>query len=457
MCCADWGVPLGGNGGSSVHFRSLAKALASLGHDIRLVVSNRSGPVEPSFPVDSVPYRRFWPALHSWAERMRGRETSSSPDFLDPAADLVQKNPLPGPAPQNASGLSWKARLYYQDLPRVLDRAEELFFHQRSFGRAVAREVSTFRPHAIYERYSLGQTGAVRAARSGSGAPVPHLLEVNASLATERSGQKDLSGLWAWWSRASEQRQWRSSDRVFCVSKELKDLVTRAGTESAAVRVVPNGVDVEEFSPERPTGALRQAIGADNGEVLIGWLGSLAPGRGAEEFLRMLALVLPKVDKARGVVIGGGRLDEECRRLAQELGIAGRVAFVGPVAHELVPSLLVDLDVAVACYPRQDGFYFSPMKVAEYLACGLAVVVGRTGQMAELVQDGMNGLLVEPGDLPAWAGAVISLCQDPARRADLGKAARRTAMAGPTWERNARIVEQEILSCQKERTGEARP
>lgn len=458
MCCADWGVPLGGDGGSSVHFRSLAKALAGLGHDVRLLVSNRGGSAAVALPVEGVPSRRFWPGFSAWVERMRGRE-SGEPRFAPsptPAPGMEHPGATAQPAgrggrpAEGAESASWKVRLYYQDLPRVLDRVEEFLFHPRFFGRAVARAMKDFRPHCVYERYALGQTGAAWAVRTFGKGGVPHALEVNAPLAAERRAQGDLTGFWAWLGGVEEKRLWRGAGRVFCVSERLRGLAVEAGAEAGRVLVVPNGVDVESFTPERPKGALRNRLGAGPDEVLVGWLGSLSPGRGAEEFLRILALALPMADNARGVVIGGGRLDGRLRSLAAELGISGRVDFVGPVAHERVPDLLADLDVAVASYPGQEGFYFSPLKVAEYLACGLAVVAGRSVGGACPVEDGVNAVLLEPEDLDSWAVAVAGLCRNRDRRLALGSEARRAALRGPTWRGNALAVEREILACQRE-------
>jgi len=476
MCCADPGVPLLGNQGSSVHLRSLAEALAALGHEVRLVVSNAQGPETLALPVVSVPAGRLWPGLHGWLERLRGRAgrhdgpvsvkgragdhddpeapASATPPERPQLADVPEqmvsqpgsasrKPPeRPQPADQPKS-VSWKLRVYYQRLPSFVNACEEFFVHPFLFGRAVAREIRTFKPHAIYERYSLGQFGAALVAGS-----VPHLLELNASLARERGGARGSLPRWgAWWGRFVEKRLWRAPSRVFCVSERLGALARESGVSPEAICVTPNGVDVRAFSPELPKGTLRRLLHTGEDELLVGWLGALSNGRGAEEFVRIMALALPEIPRARAVVLGGGPLCGELQNLAASLNIADRITFLGPVDHGLAAHLLVDLAVAVACYPRQsssEAFYFSPMKLAEYLACGLAVVAGRAGEMARIVEDGVNGLLVEPGDLAGFARAVCDLCAKKDRREALGLAARESALAGPTWEKTAQKVERQI-------------
>ncbi|OLN28942.1 Glycosyltransferase [Desulfovibrio sp. DV] len=461
LCCADWGVPLGGCAGSSVHVRAMARALSGLGHEVRLVVSNADGPNLPPLPVTVVPGRAWWPAVRDGVERCRGRVARD----VSPAATRVEAgSAAPGgawqdfcPGSEKADVPSLKTRLYYEHLPMWFDRVEELAWHRRRFERVVGKALDEFRPHAVYERYALGQTGAARALeRFGPGAP-PFLLEVNASLADERASRGDLPGLFGRLARWQEVRQWRRADTVFCVSRTLGERLERSGVDPGRIEVTPNGVDVDRFSPDRPRGTLRSRLQAEADDVLVGFVGSLSPGRGAVEFLEIMAKTLPMAPRALGVVVGGGPLADALRRRAGELGLHRRVVFLGPVAHEAVPDLLVDLDIALACYPAQEAFYFSPMKVLEYMAAGLAVVCGRVGQMRELVADGVSGLLVEPGNPEVWAAVVAGLCRDSRRRAALGAQARSSALAGPTWGKNAARVVAAIEGVTARRGGRYRP
>ncbi len=99
-----------------------------------------------------------------------------------------------------------------------------------------------------------------------------------------------------------------------------------------------------------------------------------------------------------------------------------------------MPGLLASMNAAVAPYPQLTQFYFSPLKVYEYMAAGLPVVASRIGQLAELIQDGVNGLLCPPGDSVALAGALYRLYSKPELSARLGQAARATVLREHTWE-----------------------
>jgi glycosyltransferase involved in cell wall biosynthesis len=91
------------------------------------------------------------------------------------------------------------------------------------------------------------------------------------------------------------------------------------------------------------------------------------------------------------------------------------------------------MDAAVAPYPAQRGFYFSPLKVFEYMAAGLPVVASRVGQLAEVIEDGVTGLLCPPGDAVACAEALGRLRAEPALAARLGLAAREHVRRRHSW------------------------
>jgi glycosyltransferase involved in cell wall biosynthesis len=95
------------------------------------------------------------------------------------------------------------------------------------------------------------------------------------------------------------------------------------------------------------------------------------------------------------------------------------------------------MDVAVAPYPDLDDFYFSPLKVHEYLAAGLPVVASRVGCLPAVLENGVLGTLVNPGDATAMASAIDALRRDVGRRAQLRETAARAAAVND-W---SRVVE----------------
>jgi glycosyltransferase involved in cell wall biosynthesis len=114
-------------------------------------------------------------------------------------------------------------------------------------------------------------------------------------------------------------------------------------------------------------------------------------------------------------------------------GLSGDAHFTGAVPPHEVPRLLAGMDAAVAPYSGRGSFYFSPLKVYEYMAAGLPVVASRLGQLDGLIGHGVTGLLCPPDDAGALAGALARLRSAPDLRRRLGEAARAAVLRQHTW------------------------
>jgi glycosyltransferase involved in cell wall biosynthesis len=103
------------------------------------------------------------------------------------------------------------------------------------------------------------------------------------------------------------------------------------------------------------------------------------------------------------------------------------------------------MDVAVAPYPQSNGFYFSPLKVFEYMAAGKPVIASAIGQIRNVIDHGRNGMLVEPGSVVALVSALQCLRENPTAATQLGQAARETILSSHTWQhvvtRIAQLIE----------------
>src|SRR5207245_4134920 len=99
-----------------------------------------------------------------------------------------------------------------------------------------------------------------------------------------------------------------------------------------------------------------------------------------------------------------------------------------------VPGLLASMDVAVAPYPALANFYFSPLKVYEYMAAGLPIVASRVGQLEHLIESEVTGLHVTPGDVAALADALERIKCELHLRARVGQAARTKVIRDHSWD-----------------------
>jgi glycosyltransferase involved in cell wall biosynthesis len=171
---------------------------------------------------------------------------------------------------------------------------------------------------------------------------------------------------------------------------------------------------------------------------VLGFVGGLRPWHGVEILPELIAQLRQRHPSLRLVIAGDGQLRPQLERSLHEKGVAEAVIFTGAVSHMEMPGIIRQFDVALAPYPPLDhAFYFSPLKVFEYMACGVAVVAANCGQIAEIIRDNETGLLYPPGDLSALTAACHRLLANPKLRFALGQAAAGLIRHQYTWEQNA--------------------
>jgi glycosyltransferase involved in cell wall biosynthesis len=390
--CADFGIPVLGYKGASVHVRELVAALVALGHDARVFSPNPGEGNTLAAPLHVV----------------------GSEGLPDGAGRLMR---------MAAGGL----------YPR-LDKEMREIAYNRTLYRELRAQMRSWRPDLVYERYSLfNLAGLALAHRLG----VPHILEVNAPLRLERARTKGLTlvrlaGL-------VERRLYRGSDAVLAVSGALRRYVEERSGGAAHAAVLSNAVDTRRFIPRRGYQEARARLGLAPEAFVAGFAGSLKPWHGVDVLIEAFAALRAREPDARLLVVGEGPLETALRERVATLGLEDAVVFTGRVPHGAMPGYLAAMDVAVAPYLQVPDFYFSPLKLYEYMAAGLAVVASAAGEIPSLVRHGQTGLLCQPGDTVALYGALTLLASDAALRVRLGAAAREEAERH-TWEENARAV-----------------
>jgi glycosyltransferase involved in cell wall biosynthesis len=265
-------------------------------------------------------------------------------------------------------------------------------------------------------------------------------MELNSPLSVEQATYR-ATGLG---DLAARAERWALSraDAVLAVSTPLRDYAISLGAEPDRVHVVPNGVDAELFKPDEPDLEVRKRWGLDDDPVL-GFVGGLRPWHGVEVLPALLDRLVSRYPGLRLVIVGDGPLRGELEHELRERRLARSAVLTGSLPHEEVPALIHQFDVALAPYSRPDhDFYFSPLKLFEYMACGVPVVAAALGQIEEVVRDGETGLLYPPGQQDALLAACERLLSDPDLRRRLGMGAAKEIHNHYTWDRNSeRVVE----------------
>jgi glycosyltransferase involved in cell wall biosynthesis len=382
--CADSGIPFWGVKGGSIHMREIVSCFSSKNCNVTVVAEDSSdGSAESggdsAYNIPDARAEKFFPYLNDLFGNDRIR--SEFEDFLRNSEMEILLNSI-----HSKKGID-----------------------------------------IVYERYSLFNVSGLSFCRKQG---IPHVLEVNSPLIEEAAKYRNLAlpGIAA----AVEDYLFSNTDHIIAVSNELKEFIWRKYPDSR-VTVVPNGVRVDHFSFE----GFRSDSDVNN-KFVIGFLGSLKPWHGVEILIDSFAGIADNDDSSRLLIIGdnkktGSRLARRC----ENLKIDGKVEFTGAVEYDRIPEMLHQTDVLVAPYPRMDNFYFSSLKIFEYMAAGKAIIASNIGQISAVLTHEKTALLVPPGDPMALRRALERLKDDPDLRRRLGDRARIEARTRHTWSQRA--------------------
>lgn len=241
----------------------------------------------------------------------------------------------------------------------------------------------------------------------------------------------------------------RSADQVICISEILKGYLMQYDTPAAKLHVVPNGVDHLHFAPREPDPEFMASFNLE-GRVVIGYIGSFEFFSNIDLFLRLAQKIIKAHDQVVFLFVGKGRVDDALRSGAEAAGLGPHFIFAGSMPHNLIPRLLSVMDIVISPYKEDYLFYGSSMKLLEYMAGGKAVLFPALGQIKELICDGYNGMLYEPGDRETMGSKLLELIAHDDLRRRLGLMARRTIENNWTWDiqgaRLARVLQMAIDS-----------
>lgn len=228
----------------------------------------------------------------------------------------------------------------------------------------------------------------------------------------------------------------RCVDGLFPVSHYTGNLLKARSVRPERIRVLNNGTDPARFHPMDAT-ALREDLGLTGRKVLL-TISRLVPRKGIDTALHALQRILETVPEAFYLIGGDGPDQERLVSLAQHLGVADRVRFLGRIPYDDLRRYYNVGDVFVMP-SRQDEPYVEGFGLVflEANACGKPVVGARSGGIPDAVQDGKTGLLVAPDDVAGLADALIRLFTDTDFATALGRNGREHVLKEANWDRVA--------------------
>jgi glycosyltransferase involved in cell wall biosynthesis len=385
--------------------------------------------VLPSFPRRVASIDPFWITAgglsRALGARLGGSEVLAPYGVLRPEdveEHAVRWAKETGAAREGFRHLPQPARIALGDL-RALGRARRM--------RRLARVVAGRSYRLVVQLHRRFHDCGFAVARA---AGIPIVLRVDA-LEVEEEATWGLRR--PGWGRVVEElgelRLIRRADMVAPVSEAVDAQLARAGIDPERRVVVPSGVDLGVFQPGEPDVEMRRKHGLD-GRLVVGWVGGFRPFHGLDAVPAIARGLRERVPDAVLCLVGAGPLREEIATRVR--GLEDVVRLIDPVPYREVPRWIRSFDV---CLLLAGGgpFHYSPLKLYEYLACGRSVVAPRVGEVASVLADGREGILVPSGDAGAVVSAVERLAADPQARAKLGAEGRRTAERTGSWKARA--------------------
>jgi len=324
----------------------------------------------------------------------------------------------PGDAPFPAGRATWEALS-----PPLHNRRFRLLR-----AGVVTRRARELRSDAVIERYyNFGGEGLLAARRVGALA----VLEVNAPVVDHPGSTKQLIDRLLVVQPMKRWREWQCRAADLIVTPSVR--ILPSDVPPGRVLQTEWGADTVRFHPGAAAAGL---LPRRRGETVAIFVGAFRAWHGAIHLVEAIRRL-----RARGrsditaVLIGDGPELSRVRRAAE--GIGG-ITFIGALPHTDVPAYLAAADIGVApfdvtAHPAlMQEFYWSPLKVFEYMSSGLPVVAPRIARLATIIGDGREGLLYHPTDPRALADALQELADSP-QRAALGAAARARAVEHYSW------------------------
>lgn len=236
-----------------------------------------------------------------------------------------------------------------------------------------------------------------------------------------------------------------AADHVFTLTNQMRDELAGRGV-TTSISLLPNSCDIGRFDPIAVDVDRARSLDIPPGIPVIGYIGSFVQYEGLDDLTRACAILASRGVDFRLLLVGDeltsssgdGPVTLDIKHTAQQAGLEDRLIMTGRVPHEEVESYYSIVDIAA--FPRKPQpvtELVSPIKPLEALAMEKAVVVSSVQALAEMIDDGVTGLVFRKGDIDDLADQLERLIADPALRASLGQAGRAWVERERTWRSTA--------------------
>lgn len=198
----------------------------------------------------------------------------------------------------------------------------------------------------------------------------------------------------------------RRADKIIAVSEEIAKKMKLAGIAKGKICLIENGVNLEMFTTNSSSQAIKESLGIKKEVLVVGAVGSLTREKGHLYLLTAVTKVAQRLPEVIFLFVGDGRERSNLERMVFKLGIEDKVIFAG--MRKDIPEILSILDVFVLP-SLNEGL---PIALLEAQAAKVPVVATRVGAIPDVVKDGVTGILIPPEDPEAIAKSIVRVLSD---------------------------------------------
>lgn len=346
----------------SIHTRRWVQAFVRFGHDVHLISTTAH------------------PARHDWA---------------------------PDEAPEMHEA-AYPRRGLVRDTLRTLVRFRSDTDRLRNLIRAIS-------PDVLHVHY-LNEAAVHTVAAAGSVPVVFTAWGSDILISPRRNVARRIGARWAL----------RRFAAITCDAPHMVDAMVRMGAAPDRCFVVPFGVDLSLFNPDKTDSSFAGTLPRPEAPSVIS-IRSLEPIYDIPTLVRAVRILVDRGTNVNCLIAGGGSLETELRRLSHDLDLDDRISFLGRVGQAELPRLFASSDVYVSTALSDAGLASSTI---EAMACGTYAIVTDVADNREWVRTGETGRLVPPGDPAALAAAIDAALADREARARIASAGRAAIAAG---------------------------
>jgi len=360
-----------GSGGSA-HVYEVSRNLVELGNDVHVICMKGHKKQRTSGKLDGINIHR----VYTGADRAR----------------VIQRD--------------MRARKILDKLIPTITRVMAIFF-----GLRIAYIVNKNRCDLIYERSSSLGAGGIASILTRK----PLVLEVNDPIVISLSLKR--------------------AKKIVTTKKSM--LEGRIADEK--IIEVSWAANTQTFNPSVNAEGVIKEYDLKNKHVIL-YTGSFAPWHGVEDIIKAAKIVTATVKNVIFFMVGTGPEMPRYQEMVFQLNLDDFFIFTGPKEYEKIPQFICASDITLAPFNpernelmREHGFYFTPLKIFEYMACEKPLISTSVGNVKDIIEDGVSGILVLPDDSDALAKNILRLLSDENLRKKLGSNARKAVETKYSW------------------------